>query len=208
MKQSSRYAISPKKGSDGKTLKEFRVWNGIHSRAGNPEVNLGIYTGVKVSENWCCYDNFYLDMQTKPFFHSVDLNGRPFVMDKDFFSPVGNPVYSNETTVCVPNEINSLLCKSTVKRKYDLPMGIVYSNDGRRYRLGVTFPTANKKTKEFKTLEAAVNYYLQHKKLRIISVVDSYRGLVEDKVCDYLLSIDLNTWYEDQWERKYNNTGM
>lgn len=181
MKQSSRYATSPKMDINGKTLKEYRVWNGIHQRVGREDVHLGIYKDTKVSDDWNFYDNFYLDMQTKPFFHSVDFNGKPFVMDKDFFSPVGNPIYSNETTVCVPNEINSLLCKSTVKRKYDLPMGITYTKDKRRYVLSTDFPTAKSKTKEFKSLEAAVDYYLQNKKLRIISVVDSYRGLVEDK---------------------------
>lgn len=196
MKQNSRYATSPKRDSDGKTLKEYRVWYGIHDRVMNKDNPRYLrYKDTAICDSWNSYDNFYEDMQSKPFFNSYCLDGRSFVLDKDMFSPLSKPLYSNETTVCVPHEINTLLSRSQQDKKSGLPLGICYTKDGLRYSLSTSFPTANKRCREFKNLNDAIDYYLYHKKLRVGSVANKYKGLVDDKVYCFLLNLDLEYWY-------------
>ena len=127
------------------------------------------YIGCHVCNEWLRFSNF------KEWFDDNYIEG--YSLDKDVLSSKGKKVYSPETCCFVPNEINSLLCKSDSKRG-KMPIGVyerkmvngykyvayVSNNTKKHFHLG-TFDTpeeafqAYKSAKESHIKEMATQYY-------------------------------------------------
>ena len=83
------------------------------------------YLGCSVSEFFLTYTNFR-DWYVK----QKNWDNPDFVLDKDLLSPKDNKVYSEETCVFIPKEVNSLLTTTKAKRG-DLPIGVCKPRKGK-----------------------------------------------------------------------------
>lgn len=80
------------------------------------------YIGCTVCEEWLTFSNF------KAWMEKQDWKGRH--LDKDLLTK-GNRVYSPDTCIFVPNDVNQLVSH---KKKGVLPLGIQYEKDRGLYR--------------------------------------------------------------------------
>ena len=101
---------------NGVHTKEYKLWTSMLERCYSDSFKKKnpTYEGCEVSDKFKSYEYFY-EWCNKQIGFGNDGNGNPFHLDKDLLVK-GNKVYSESTCVFLPNEINSLLTKSTASR--------------------------------------------------------------------------------------------
>ena len=175
----------------GKNTKEYELWQSMLRRCysiafkkKNPT-----YGGCEVSDNFKSYEYFYEWCNNQ-----IGFNNKDWHLDKDLLTK-GNKVYSENTCIFIPKEINSLLTKSTASRGKHL-IGVswnkankafvakVKKNKGRQEYLGL-FNTeleafnAYKKAKETFVKEQA-NKWKSHIDIRAYEALMNYTVGIDD----------------------------
>ena len=105
--------------ANGVITKEYTLWYSMLSRCYNDayKKHRPTYEGCEVSENFKSYEYFYEWCHEQIGFGN-DGNGNPFQLDKDLLIK-GNKVYSEDSCVFLPREINQLLVKrENMRGKY------------------------------------------------------------------------------------------
>ena len=111
---------------DGKNVKEYDLWQRMLKRCfcEKLQTRQPTYKGCNVSDNFLNYAYFYDWCQEQIGFGKVDEKGRYWQLDKDLLF-VGNKVYSENTCVFVPNEINSFFTdRGNARGEY--PLGVSF----------------------------------------------------------------------------------
>ena len=113
---------------NGVKTRAYSVWDNMHQRCYNPRVQekKPTYVGCTVSEPWHdfqCFAAWYYEQKGHD-------NIPAFQLDKDILKP-DNKIYSEETCVLVPHEINLLLLNRSNDRG-DLPIGV--TEEGKKFR--------------------------------------------------------------------------
>lgn len=113
---------------NGKNTRAYVVWQNMHKRCYNlqRQEQQPTYKGCTVSEPWHdfqCFAAWYYEQKGWD-------NIPTFQLDKDILVP-DNKIYSEDTCVLVPCEINMLLTLRQNKRG-DLPLGV--TQRGKKYR--------------------------------------------------------------------------
>ena len=104
---------------NGKTIKEYNLWCGLLERCYCPKLQKKrpTYIGCLVSENFKSYSYFYDWVQKQ-----VGFSEKGFQLDKDLIFK-GNKLYSEETCLFLPSQLNSLLTTCRAVRG-SLPVGL------------------------------------------------------------------------------------
>jgi hypothetical protein len=89
--------------------KEYSLWTSMLLRCYS-EHKRETYIGCEVSNNFKSYTFFYEWCQTQSSFNIKDNQGKCWHLDKDLLTK-GNKLYSEDTCVFVPQQINALLTK-------------------------------------------------------------------------------------------------
>lgn len=112
--------------------KTYKNWVRILIRCYDEKYKLKhpAYSGCTVSEFFLTYTNFR-DWYVK----QKNWDNPDFVLDKDLLSPKDSKVYSEETCVFLPKEVNSLLTTTRASRG-DLPLGVCKPRkEGQKFRV-------------------------------------------------------------------------
>lgn len=164
--------------SNNKTA--YSIWNGMLNRVyGSKYIN---YKDCSMVDEWHNFQNFakwYEDNYYK-------IKGQRMEIDKDILLK-GNKIYSPDTCVFVPQEINLLFTKSNSKRS-DTPIGvsqigkdkyIARCNRGKKIKqyLG----TYTDPVKAFKAYKKYKEYYIK-------TVAEKYKGEIPDKLYNALIN--------------------
>ena len=107
--------------------KAYKNWVRVLNRCYNENQRHkhSTYSGCTVSEFFLTYTNFRAWYVKQKNWDNPD-----FVLDKDLLSPKDNKVYSEETCVFLPKEVNSLLTTTKASRG-DLPLGVCKPHKGK-----------------------------------------------------------------------------
>ena len=179
---------------NGVITKEYELWNNMLRRCysdGFRKKN-PTYKDCEVSDKFKRYEYFY-EWCHKQIGFGVDGNGNPFQLDKDLLVK-GNKVYSEDSCVFLPQEINSLLVKCTASRGKHL-IGVHWCNANKVFRAMVR---KNKGKSEhlgyFKTELEAFNAYKQAKEAYIKEVAELYKDQIDTRVYEALMKyeVDIN----------------
>lgn len=141
------------------------------------------YKDCEVCEEWLNFQNFatwYID-------NYYVVENQTMCLDKDILYK-GNKIYSPDTCIFVPQEINTLFVKRNKSRgKY--PIGVYYSKEKNKYRsmLGKTH------LGYFDTPEGAFNVYKKAKERHIKEIADKYKCDIPKKLYEamYEYKVDI-----------------
>lgn len=149
------------------------------------------YKDVTVCDEWLNFQNFAAWCYNQDFFNDKDERGKTYHLDKDVLIK-GNKVYSPEACCFIPNEINSLFCKSNAIRG-DNPIGVCRVKGRGKFQAG--YRRWNKRVslgRSFETPEEAFQAYKEAKEVYIKEVAERWEGKISDKVYDALIRYEVS----------------
>ena len=169
---------------DGVKTKEYGLWKDMLTRCYSDtcKKKQPTYEGCEVSENFKSYEYFYEWCNSQVGF---DVKG--FDLDKDLLIK-GNKVYSENTCIFIPREINTLLVKRKASRGKYL-IGVYWSNTSK------TFIARVKKNKgksewlgSFKTETEAYNAYKTAKESFVKEQADKWKDQIDPRAYNALMN--------------------
>ena len=173
---------------NGRNIKEYDLWCSMLGRcySDKSKKKHPTYEGCEVSDNFKSYEYFYEWCHSQIGFDN-DGNGNPFHLDKDLLIK-GNKVYSEDSCVFIPAEINSLLVRSDKIRGEHL-VGVCWSNTSKAF---VAQVRKNKGKPEylglFKTEIEAFNAYKEAKESFIKEQAEKWKGKIDERAYEALMS--------------------
>lgn len=163
--------------------KIYRIWQAIFRRCyGNGKHDTKpCYSNCSVATVWHNFQNFASWYEKN--YYSID--GQMMQIDKDILYK-GNKVYSPETCIIVPNEINALFVRRKEQRG-DTPIGVYYD---KRNGVYVAFCWTGGSQKEYlgrynDPVNAFMAYKLRKEKY-IKEVADKYKDVIPDQLYNAL----------------------
>ena len=176
------------KGYDGNNQKnEYRLWMNVLKRCYSKwfSENRPSYNGCFMSDNFKSYDYFYEWCNNQ-----IGFIGDNFALDKDLLIK-GNRVYSENTCVFLPRDINNALILRKSKRGR-FPIGVSFSDRDNRFRAVLTMFGENVCVGYFKDVESAFNKYKEVKELYLKSLAEMYKGNIDNRAYDALVNYEVS----------------
>lgn len=181
--------IGEGKYSQTLTRKVYNCWNGMLDRCYNTKFSKSKKNykdnNITVCKNWHCFQNFGIWYEE----HYKE----NFSLDKDIIYNVQhmtNKIYSPETCIMIPKELNEFLADDCVDRNVRLTKNKRFSSQIQSYCLN------NKQIYlgTYDTFKEAKNAYAKEKYKIWISLVEKYRNILDDEIYNILLKYDFS-WY-------------
>lgn len=173
-----------KPSSEGIKDPAYKIWSHILERCYSKQqhLNFPTYTDVTITSEWLNYQNF------AKWFYEESNYAEGWEIDKDILSDENNKIYSPETCIFVPKEINSLVAfKKTSKN--NLPVGITYRRG--KYEARVQLNKKSKFLGNFENLETAYEVYKVEKIKIIRDIVLKYENILPQKVITTLKKLNV-----------------
>ena len=177
---------------NGVITKEYDLWHSMLQRcySNNFQKKQPTYIGCEVSDNFKYYEYFY-EWCNKQIGFSNDGDGNPFQLDKDLLVK-GNKVYSEDTCVFLPQEINNILVKCTASRGKHL-IGVSWCKTHKAFKARVN---KNKGKPEhlgyFKTELEAFNAYKKAKESFVKEQANKWKGKIDERAYEALMNYKVN----------------
>jgi hypothetical protein len=176
--------------NNGQT-KQYSTWRGMLSRCYDEKVQekQPTYKDCYVSEEWHNFQNFATWYDENHY----KIEGERMALDKDILKK-GNKLYSPETCVFVPQNINLLFVKADVTRG-NLPIGVQFHKKNKKYTSACNDGNGKQiKLGYYKTLEEAFQVYKTYKEKLIKQIANKYRDDIPIKLYkamySYIVEVD------------------
>ena len=140
------------------------------------------YSGCTVCEEWWSFSNFEKWYNE----HWYQIEDQTMDLDKDILFK-GNKEYSPVTCCIVPHSINTLFLTGK-RRRGNLPLGVYYDKDKRKYLASMSYQGIPAKIGTFDTIDDAFARYKVYKEDFIKSIAEQYREMIPDKVYQAMLN--------------------
>ena len=167
---------------EGKMTKAYDVWHSFIRRSywKGYHASKKSYKDVTVCEEWHNFQNFaewFYENYNPEIMQGWDL-------DKDIICP-NCKIYSPETCLFVPVEVNKFFCKPRGKVT-DLPTGINMNGTG--FKAEVNLGGKNILGKTFRKKEEAVNFYKEEKERYAKELAQKWKEIINVKVYEKLIN--------------------
>ena len=180
----TKYPVS----EGGVLTKEYVLWTGMLQRCYSDtyQKKRPTYEGCEVSDKFKSYEYFYEWCNKQ-----VGFGNEGWQLDKDLLIK-GNKVYSENTSVFIPSEINQVLVKRTALRGEYL-IGVSWHKRDKTFIAQVS----KRKGKpeylgSFKTEIEAFNAYKVAKESFIKEQANKWKGKIDERAYDALMSYEVN----------------
>jgi hypothetical protein len=160
-------------GNPYKSTKEYVHWSSMLTRCYTEtyQERFPTYIGCSVDRQWHNYQEFAEWCNWQIGFNEG------YVLDKDILIK-GNKVYSPETCVLVPPELNSLVV-TQVKPGKDVPAGISFQTSSQKYIVSCAIDGKNKNLGRYKCPEEAFAVYKGFKENLIRERAEKYKDKMD-----------------------------
>lgn len=172
---------------NGKNVLEYKKWLAILERCYSEKLHKRrpTYIGCTVSENFKSY-SYFRDWCQK----QIGFGRDGFELDKDILVK-GNKVYSEDTCVFVPSQINSMMTKTNAKRG-DYPIGVSFRKRSNNF---VAMHTTNERRSVhigfFTNANDAFLAYKREREKYIKLVANKYKNDIDPRVYQALMSYEV-----------------
>ena len=175
-------------GENTRHNKCYNTWKSMLERCYDEkfQIKQPTYMGCKVCKEWLNFQNF-ADWYYKNYYK---IDNEKMCLDKDILVK-GNKIYSPETCVFVPHNINILFIERD-KCRGSFPIGVSYHKQHNKYSSNChvyNFDTSKSKLKHlgyYETPEEAFKVYKEFKESYIKQVADYYKNKIPTKLYDAL----------------------
>ena len=160
---------------------EYSTWDGMIRRCYDPKYQekYPSYKGCVVTKEWHNYRVF------QEWINSNKYCGLGYCLDKDVLKK-GNKVYSPETCVLIPHDLNTLLL--TPEKKSAYPTGVVFNKNSEKFVARVGINGKNRHIGVFDCPEKAHKAYVIAKECHVKEKALEWKELVDIRVYDALMS--------------------
>ena len=173
---------------NGVQTKEYGLWQNMLERCYTDALKkrCPTYEGCEVSDKFKSYEYFYEWCNEQ-----IGFNNEGWQLDKDLLIK-GNKVYSEDSCVFLPQEINKILVKCTASRGQHL-IGVYWN---KRDKAFVAQVSKNKSGSEylgyFKTELEAFNTYKKAKESFIKEQANKWKGKIDERAYEALMKYEVN----------------
>ena len=168
----------------GVHTKEYKLWTSMLERCYSDALKKKqpTYEGCEVSDNFKCYEYFY------EWCHSqIGFDNEGWHLDKDLLIK-GNKVYSENTCVFIPREINSLLVKREASRGEHL-IGVCWDKTANAFKAQVNKNKGKPKwLGSFKTEIEAFNAYKVAKESFVKEQANKFKSQIDERAYNALMN--------------------
>ena len=166
----------------------YTRWQGILRRCYDKQYQMKkpTYLECMICDEWLNFQNFM--MWYNQNYYTIE--NTTMHLDKDILTK-GNKIYSSDTCVFVPSEINALFTKTNAKRGV-LPIGVDLHRN--KYRATMNVNNKHIHLGVYDSMEEAFAVYKRSKEDYIKEIADSYKIYIPDKLYTALYE------YEVEWE--------
>ena len=172
----------------GVHTKEYGLWKNMLRRCYSDtyKKKYPTYEGCKCSENFKSYEYFY-----EWCHNQIGFGNEGFELDKDLLVK-GNKVYSEDSCIFIPTEINTLLVKSTASRGEHL-IGVYWSNTNKAFVARVNKSKGGSEYLGlFNTEIEAFNAYKTAKESFIKEQANKWKSQIDLRAYDALMNYTVN----------------
>ena len=174
----------------------YKVWGSMLERCYSKDYQLKrpTYINCLVCDEWHNFQNFAQWFENNYY----EVNEEEMHLDKDILFK-GNKIYSPETCVFVPNNINMLFTKSN-KSRGNYPIGVTIDNKINKFRARCSI--FDKEIRKYKRISLgyyssvieAFNCYKDFKEQHIKNVADDYKDYIPLKLYNamYNYNVDID----------------
>ena len=172
---------------NGKHVKEYQLWKDMLKRCYGEKRHLRhpTYKDCEVSDNFKSYEYFYEWCNKQ-----IGFGNEYWQLDKDLLVK-GNKVYSENTCVFIPKEINLVLVKRTALRGEHL-IGVHWCNTNKAF---VATVSKGKGKREhlglFNTELEAFHAYKQAKECHIKEVANKWKSQIDPRAYNALMNYEV-----------------
>ena len=169
--------------NDVKT-KEYGLWQNMLERCYSDgfKKKHPTYKDCEASENFKSFEYFYEWCNKQ-----IGFGNEGWQLDKDLLTK-GNKVYSEDSCIFIPNEINLLLTKRTTSRGKHL-IGVCWHNASKSF---IAMVNKNKGKQEhlgcFKTEIEAFNAYKEAKESFVKEQAEKWKGKIDERAYEALMN--------------------
>ncbi len=172
----------------GVLTKEYKLWCGMLQRcySDSYQKQRPTYEGCEVSDNFKSYEYFYEWCNKQ-----IGFGNEGWQLDKDLLIK-GNKVYSENTSVFIPREINQVLVKRTALRGEHL-IGVYWHKRGKAFAAQVNKSNGGSEYLGlFNTEIEAFNAYKIAKEIYIKELANRLKSQIDDKAYNALMNYEVN----------------
>jgi hypothetical protein len=169
---------------NGVQTKEYELWKSMLRRCYSDKYQkkYPTYEGCEVSNNLKSYEYFYEWCNKQ-----IGFGNQGFQLDKDLLTK-GNKVYSEDSCVFLPKEINILLTKSTSSRGEHL-IGVCWHKARKAFMAQVGKGKGKLKHLGYFTNEIeAYNTYKQAKEVFVKAQANEWKGKIDERAYNALMN--------------------
>ena len=173
---------------NGVQTKEYELWNSMLTRcySNTYKKKYPTYEGCEVSDNFKSYEYFYEWCHKQ-----IGFGNEGWQLDKDLLTK-GNKLYSENTCVFLPNEINSLLTRREALRGEHL-IGVCWCKRNKVFKAQVNKNKGKKKNLGFfKTEIEAFNAYKTAKESFVKEQANKFKSQIDDRAYNALMNYEVN----------------
>ena len=173
---------------NGVKTKEYVLWTNMLVRcySDSSKKRRPTYEGCEVSDNFKNYEYFY-EWCNKQIGFTNEGNENPFHLDKDLLIK-GNKVYSEDTCVFIPAEINTLLIKCVATRGEHL-IGVSWHKTRKAFVAKVNKSKGKREYLGFFNTEIeAFNAYKTAKEAFIKEQANEWKSQIDDRAYNALMN--------------------
>lgn len=178
---------------NGKTTKCYNAWRSMLQRCYDEKFHKKrpTYKGCKMCDDWHNFQNFgkwYYD-------NYYEIEGQKMCLDKDILLK-GNKIYSPETCIFVPNNINTLFIKNDKCRGVYM-IGVSYHKQTGKFRASCNIYDLKERKRKithlgyYNTPEEAFNVYKYFKEKYIKQVADEYKDKIPSELYDAMYNYEV-----------------
>lgn len=164
-------------------VKEHALWRSMLARCYKEEnlIKKPAYRGCSVSENFKNYTYFYEWCNKQ-----IGFNTKGWSLDKDLLFK-GNKLYSEDTCVFVPMEINNVIVKADSLRG-DYPIGVFYDKERQKFQTRMWVNNKPKFLGRYETVDEAFQTYKTNKEKHIKGMAETWKDVIDFRAYEALVN--------------------